>query len=75
MAEVGNPTAVNVLFTLEWILVVPRRSNSSHGVSMNSLAFAGLMLMKGQEQFGRWIAAVGTPINSLCDMAVPINRP
>ncbi|KAJ3391289.1 bifunctional AP-4-A phosphorylase/ADP sulfurylase [Entophlyctis sp. JEL0112] len=41
----------NVVFTREWMVVVPRRAESGNcGVSVNSLGFAGQVLVKSEEQ-------------------------
>lgn len=55
----------NLLFTKDWMLLIPRRSEASCGVAMNSLAFAGCLMMKGQEQLESWLASVGTPLRGL----------
>ncbi|KAJ3208052.1 Serine/threonine-protein phosphatase pp1 [Entophlyctis luteolus] len=41
----------NVVFTREWMVVVPRRAESGNcGVSVNSLGFVGQVLVKSEEQ-------------------------
>ena len=40
----------NLLVTGEWMLVVPRSYENFHSISVNSLGFAGALLVKNQEQ-------------------------
>ena len=40
----------NLLVTGEWMLVVPRSYEDFHSISVNSLGFAGALLVKNQEQ-------------------------
>lgn len=40
----------NLLISQQWMLVVPRHQESVHGISMNSLAFAGALLAKNQQE-------------------------
>ena len=44
--EPGTPGSFNLLFTREWMLVVPRTSRKYRGVSANSLGYAGAMIVK-----------------------------
>jgi ATP adenylyltransferase len=41
----------NVLFTKEWILVVPRKLETFGPISINSVGFAGMMLAKSKSDF------------------------
>jgi sulfate adenylyltransferase (ADP) / ATP adenylyltransferase len=43
----------NLLATREWMLLVPRVSGDAAGVGVNSLGFAGAMLVKDEAQLGR----------------------
>jgi len=61
----------NVLFTLRWFLLIPRASESAHGVSMNSLAFAGCIMMRGEAEFADWLQGVEKPIAGLKQMTFP----
>jgi ATP adenylyltransferase len=40
----------NLLITREWMLIVPRSQESYHGISVNSLGFAGALLVRHEEQ-------------------------
>ena len=40
----------NLLVTGEWMLVVPRSYENFYSISVNSLGFAGALLVKNQEQ-------------------------
>ncbi len=42
--------AYNLLGTRNWMMIVPRRQDDYLGVSVNSLGFAGSLLVKNQEQ-------------------------
>jgi ATP adenylyltransferase len=48
----------NLLATRDWTLVVPRTQESFESISLNSLAFAGSLLVKNREQLER-VRAVG----------------
>jgi ATP adenylyltransferase len=60
----------NLLATREWLLVVPRAAESFEGLSVNSLGFAGSLLVKDRAQLERLrevgpmavLRAVGCPI-------------
>ncbi len=51
-------TAYNLLATRQWTLVVPRTQECFESISLNSLAFAGSLLVKNREQLER-VRAVG----------------
>jgi ATP adenylyltransferase len=51
-------TPYNLLATREWTLVVPRTQECFESISLNSLAFAGSLLVKNREQLER-VRAVG----------------
>jgi ATP adenylyltransferase len=53
---VGTP--YNLLATRDWTMVVPRTQESFDSLSLNSLAFAGSLLVKNREQLER-VRAVG----------------
>lgn len=55
---VGPSAPWNLLATREWLLVVARRAESFEGISVNSLGFAGSLLVKTKEQLER-LRAVG----------------
>lgn len=42
--------AYNLLATREWMMVIPRRHESYASISVNSLGFAGTLLVRDQEQ-------------------------
>lgn len=42
--------AYNLLATREWMMIVPRSQEFFQGISINSLGFAGALLVKNQEQ-------------------------
>jgi hypothetical protein len=42
--------AYNLLFTREWMLIVPRKQEEFEKISVNSLGFAGALLVKNQQQ-------------------------
>ena len=57
----------NLLVTREWMLLVPRKQESSHGVEVNSLGLAGALFARDAEQLSR-IESIG-PMNLLCEVA------
>lgn len=49
-----KPTApYNFLCTRNWMMIVPRKQESYHGISVNSLGFSGALLIKNQEDMDR----------------------
>ncbi len=60
----GSQTAAyNLLCTRQWMMVVPRSQEKHLGISVNSLGFAGSLLVKDEETLAR-LKAVG-PLNLL----------
>ncbi|MRI34060.1 phosphorylase [Endozoicomonas sp. OPT23] len=45
----GQPGPYNLLMTEEWLMIVPRTKGRFEGISVNSLGFVGLLLVKDQE--------------------------
>lgn len=45
--------AYNLLGTRDWMMIVPRRQDDYLGISVNSLGFAGSLLVKNQEQMAQ----------------------
>lgn len=43
------PGAFNLLFTREWMLAVPRTARRHRGVAVNSLGYAGAMIVKSRQ--------------------------
>lgn len=68
--QLGNPQAYNLLFTQEWLLIISRQQESSHGKSMNSLAFAGCILIKTEEELHEWLGLVDGPLKGIKQLAV-----
>ncbi|MBR8826592.1 MAG: phosphorylase [Gomphosphaeria aponina SAG 52.96 = DSM 107014] len=48
--ENNNPGAYNLLATREWMLIVPRSQESFESISVNSLGFAGALLVRNPEE-------------------------
>lgn len=57
--DIGDPTgnwqgtqrdAYNFLGTRNWMMIVPRRQDDYRGISVNSLGFAGSLLVKNKDQ-------------------------
>jgi ATP adenylyltransferase/5',5'''-P-1,P-4-tetraphosphate phosphorylase II len=61
--------AHNVLLTRDWILVIPRRTNSYNGVSMNAVGFLGMSWGSDESYARRWME-VG-PLNAMAGCGVP----
>lgn len=49
-AFASQPPAYNLVLTREWMLLIPRSRDKFHSISLNSLAFAGALLVKNEEQ-------------------------
>lgn len=62
-------SAYNFLATREWMLVVPRSQEEFQAISVNSLGFAGALLVRNQEQMQ--ILKDHGPMNILKSVAVP----
>ena len=60
--------AYNLLMTREWMLVVPRSRDSFKSISINSLGFAGALLVKNEKQ--RQTLLKDKPMNMLKKVAV-----
>lgn len=45
-----SQTAYNFLMTRQWMLIVPRRQERFESIGINSLGFAGALLVKNQEE-------------------------
>jgi ATP adenylyltransferase len=61
--------AYNLLFTREWMLIVPRKQEEFEKISVNSLGFAGALLVKNQQQMQ--LLKNINPINLLNNVAFP----
>lgn len=48
--ETGKAGAYNLLVTREWMIIVPRSHESFQSISVNSLGFAGALLVKDRQQ-------------------------
>ncbi|TVP56721.1 MAG: phosphorylase [Nodularia sp. (in: Bacteria)] len=64
--------AYNLLATREWMLIVPRSHEDFDSISVNSLGFAGALLVRNQEQM-QVIKEQG-PMNILKNVAIPIEE-
>lgn len=62
--------AYNLLATREWMLVIPRKHECFESISVNSLGFAGALLVRTQEQLQR-LKDYG-PMNILKSVALPM---
>lgn len=61
--------AYNFLATREWMLIIPRKSESFAGISVNSLGFAGSLFVKNQEQMQ--VLKAHKPMSLLESVALP----
>lgn len=64
--------AYNLLATREWMLIVARSQEEYQGISVNSLGFAGALLVRNQEQM-QLLKQQG-PMNILKSVAIPVNQ-
>jgi ATP adenylyltransferase len=55
--EVSPGTPYNLLVTRQWMMLVPRREECFAGISLNSLAFLGAMLVRDETQLEQLVAA------------------
>lgn len=62
----------NLLATREWMLVVPRSQEEFGGISVNSLGFAGALLVRNQAQMQ--ILKETGPMTILKNVAIPIEE-
>jgi ATP adenylyltransferase len=60
----------NLLATKEWMLIVPRSQEYFHGISVNSLGFAGALLVRNAEQM-QLLKQTG-PMSILQNVAIAI---
>ncbi|KXS22356.1 ATP adenylyltransferase, partial [Gonapodya prolifera JEL478] len=59
----------NFLMTRKWMLLVPRRSDSYEGISINSVGYGGMLLSKSAEEIEK-VERIG-PMNILKELAFP----
>jgi ATP adenylyltransferase len=64
--------AYNLLMTREWMLIVPRKFEEFESISVNSLGFAGALLVKNQQQMQ--LLKNISPINRLNHVAFPLQQ-
>ncbi|MDB9310071.1 DUF4922 domain-containing protein [Aphanizomenon sp. CS-733/32] len=64
--------AYNLLITREWMLIVPRQFEEFAEISVNSLGFAGALLVKNQQQMQ--LLKNISPINLLNNVAFPLQK-
>jgi sulfate adenylyltransferase (ADP) / ATP adenylyltransferase len=62
-----------LLLTREWMLLVPRSREFFHGVSVNSLGFAGALLVRNSEEMA--ILKRYGPMSALRGVGMPPRRP
>gem|GEM_PF-1980580 len=63
------PQPYNLLVTREWMLLVPRACESSHGIGVNALGLAGALFVRDREQHAL-LASLG-PMRLLRDVTFP----
>jgi len=69
LGENGQVGAYNLLATPEWMLIVPRSQESFEAISVNSLGFAGTLLVRNAQQMQ--LIKDLRPLNILTNVAVP----
>jgi ATP adenylyltransferase len=47
----GRMPPYNLLVTANWMMMIPRRREHFHSISLNAMAFAGALLVKNERQF------------------------
>ncbi|KAG2499597.1 hypothetical protein HYH03_002538 [Edaphochlamys debaryana] len=68
-AVAAGPVSYNVLMTRRWLLLAPRRQERCGPLALNSLAFAGTVLVRSEEELG-FVRETG-PANILAQIGVP----
>lgn len=68
--EGGQHSAYNLLGTRDWVMVVPRSQDDHLGISVNSLGFAGSLLVKTQTQMAQ-LKQIG-PMALLKEVGQPV---
>ncbi|NDJ18520.1 ATP adenylyltransferase family protein [Myxacorys almedinensis] len=63
--------AYNLLMTRDWMLVVPRSRESTHNISVNSLGFAGALLVRSEAELN--LLTKIRPMNLLRQVAFPLS--
>ena len=58
----GKPGPYNLLMTSEWLMVIPRTCGRFQSISVNSLGFAGLLLVKNREDYQKLQAATPSQV-------------
>ncbi|MBD2390207.1 phosphorylase [Aphanizomenon flos-aquae NRERC-008] len=64
--------AYNLLITQKWMLIVPRKQEEIEGISINSLGFAGALLVKNQQQME--LVKNIKPMEILSKVAFPVQQ-
>ena len=67
--QIDGTVPYNLLVTREWMLMVPRRSESFHAISLNAMAFAGSFFVKNQAD--RELLIAEGPLNALRSVSQP----
>ncbi|KAG2441587.1 hypothetical protein HXX76_003208 [Chlamydomonas incerta] len=68
-AVAAGSVSYNVLMTRQWLLLAPRRAERCGPLALNSLAFAGTILVRSEEELG-FVRQKG-PGNILAEIGVP----
>ncbi len=66
--EVSAATPYNLLLTRHWMLLVPRREECFHDISLNALAFAGAFFVKDDRQQQQLLQ--NGPLNALAYVSI-----
>lgn len=67
--QVNSETAYNFLMTRNWLLVVPRKQERFRSIGINSLGFAGALLVRNQEELQ--IVKYHNPLEILASVSFP----
>lgn len=68
--ERASQPSYNMIFDGNLMMVVPRKEDAAHGISLNSVAFAGMLLVKSEEQLAL-VTELG-PLTLLAEVGYPI---
>lgn len=66
----NTETAYNFLMTREWMLIVPRKQERFGSIGINSLGFAGALLVRNQEELQQ--VKQHKPLDILTAVALPV---
>eukprot|EP00474_Spongospora_subterranea_P011762 CRZ12220.1 hypothetical protein [Spongospora subterranea] len=71
--DVNTDSSYSFLLTVDYMMIVPRSSSSHDGIGLNSLAYAGFIFLKGEQQL-QTLHNIGGPSILLTHLAFPTSK-